>query len=108
MRASCDPSQANQSSSAPLAVYCWRMVLQLKTEERETARGVQSLSDTSHFGITSHNGVIISSLSQSKGLPFSLTGRLWAVRVGCAQVETPHQEKTHSRSHTIHLHLSQN
>lgn len=73
--------------------------------ERKRER-VQSLSDTSHSGITSHNGVIISSLSQSRGLPLSLAGIRDSVRVcacvyeGGLCIDRPHQEETHT--HSLH------
>lgn len=91
MGASCDPSL--QRINHHLCSWQWGT-----GGRRGSETGVQSLSDTSHFGITSRNKVIISSLSQSRGLPFSLAGIMRSVGGGVGMCENkPHQEATHTR-----------
>lgn len=99
MGASCDPSDANQSSSAQLAVRSSRTAWQCE-------RGCNLCLIPSHFGITFHNRVIISSLSLPRALPLSLAGitgtwgkrglRVWGAQTGPIRS----RNRTHTRPHT--------
>lgn len=97
MGASCEPSEANQSWSAQLAARRGRNGVAVW-------EGVQSLPDTFHFGITSHNRVIISSLSLSAALPLSLEGIMGCMetRMGGGGRQQPPSGVNRTHMHTVH------
>lgn len=72
-------------------------------ERHGSERGVQSLYDTPHPGITSHNRVIISSLSPSRALPLSLVGitGVWEKGGGGAQ-SAPIRSKLNTHTYSVY------